>query len=158
PRTAVVSLFRRRGRQVFERARQPDGELAAHSLAATRRLDGATVHLHQLSGQGQTDAKASLTELASAVDLLEQVEDTLERSFRTADALIAPGTDDGARLPADSETDVRIARAVLRGVVQQVADDLRQARGIDVEAQRLVHAFEPQPLALLCQQRIRELH
>lgn len=67
---------------------------------------------------------------------------------------VAHADDHRIALAAHRQMDVRIGRAVFRGVVEQVADDLREADRIRVELDRVEVALEADVLPLLRDDRL----
>ena len=117
----------------FSRDRQAHDELAAAARPVAVRFDGAAVHLHQRLHQRQADAQPVARALQRRIDLREHVEDARQFVGRDADAVV-PHSDHG--LPAfllDGQPDVPAPVGELAGVVQQVADHLRQPRRVGVE-------------------------
>ena len=112
---------------------KPDDEVAAEAGAWARGGDRAAVQHHQLAGECQTDAEAAAAPRPRAIGLREQVEHALELLGGDTNTAVAHANDDVATLAAHRQPDFRIGRAVLRGVVEQVTDDLRQADRIGVE-------------------------
>ena len=100
------------------------------------RLDRAAVHRHQAAHQRQPDAEAALRAAARAIDLREHVEHR-RQAARRAMPMPLSRTVTTARSPCRVTRDARSARrafGVLRRVVQQVREHLRQPHRVAVDA------------------------
>ena len=86
------------------------------------------VQLGQAADERQADAQAALGPIERLVGLDEQVEDVLLHLRGDPDARVADGQDRLIVLAARRGRDSAARIRVLRGVIQQVGDDLLQAR------------------------------
>ena len=114
---------------------EPDDELAPLAGPVAPGLDAPAVHLGQLLDDGQADAQAPLRPGQRAVALGEEPEHLRQLLGRDADPVVPDADDDLLALPPGGEPDPAAALGVLRGVGQQVQDDLLDPRRVDVERQ-----------------------
>src|SRR5581483_11872012 len=101
------------------------------------RLDGTAVHFDQAAYQGEPDAEPSLSPAVCAVPLGEQVEHLGQHVGRDAHAVVPHGQDGIRAVAPGREPDVAPRLGVLRGVVEQVGNDLRETYRIGVQDQRV---------------------
>ena len=120
-----------------DRGRQAEDELAAAARAVAPGLDAPAVHLHQAADEGQADPQPPLGAVERAVDLGEQVEDLREHLGGDADAGVADAEDGVLALAADGQVDPAAVAGVLRGVVQDVGQDLREPGPVRLDPERL---------------------
>ena len=99
----------------------------------------APVRFGELLGDRETEPEASLPALG-ARPLVEHVEDTREQLRAHADAGVPNPERDGVSITLQSDIDAPTARREFERVVQQVRDDLVQARRIPVDVHVVRHA------------------
>ncbi len=112
---------------------QPHHELGAFGGTFAVRLDRAGVHLDESLDQRQADAEPTLGTLEGVVDLHEHVEYTREHFLRDADSVVDDSDDHGIIRLLGFDLDAATARRVLRGIVQQVGEHLRESDDVAVE-------------------------
>lgn len=91
------------------------------------------MHFRQVFRKRQSDAKTTLRALGGAVDLGEHVEDPRQHGFRNADPRIRDTDAHFLIVGPCRQCDIAGAWRVFGGVVEQIADHLRKARGIGIE-------------------------
>src|SRR5690606_18167587 len=119
-------------------------------------LYDAAVHFHQLPYQGQADAQPAARALERAVGLHEQLEDLARLRLVEADAAVAD-TDVDLVADAGLEHDPAARVRVLRGVVQQVGEHLRQPYRVRLQRHRRLRDVQRELVPALFQLRPRGL-
>ncbi len=132
-RAVVARAGRRRQLAAARRRRQGDGKGAAFTGAGAFRADAAAMHFHQPLHKREPDAEPAVRALERTVALYEHVEDIFQHFAVDADARVGDHDRDLLAVYRGGQRDVSAGGRVLVGVVEQVGDHLRQARGIDVE-------------------------
>ncbi len=122
---------RGRAREAARRTRCPAA--ARRSSAATR----AAVQLHQLPHQREADAEPALRALERSIGLHEHVEDARQQVGEMPMPRSRTRHDRRRRSRAGDDRDRAARLGVLRGVVQQVGEHLREPRAVGVEPDRL---------------------
>src|SRR5262249_40316573 len=102
------------------------------------RLDPTAVQLDQRLGQRKAHAKSSLTPRDRLVDLCEHLEYTGELLGRDADSRVADPYDGLLALAFRLERDRAAVLGVLRGVLENIREDLGQAGKIRLQVDRLL--------------------
>ena len=101
--------------------------LSVPSLAGR---DVAAVHLGELPDDGEPDAQAPFRAGDGTLALREELEHVGQFLGRNADAVVAHRDDDVVSFPRGGQPDSAPALGVLRGVCQQVDDDLLDPRRV----------------------------
>src|SRR4029434_1342604 len=99
-------------------------------------LHAAAVQLDEVADQRQSDAKPSGRALDAIVRLDEHVEDLGQHARFDADAAVFDAARHRLVFPCGGQGNAATAGRVLGGVVEQVGDDLCEARRVGVERQR----------------------
>src|SRR6185312_2461952 len=132
-------------------------ELAALADALAARLDAAAMQLHEAAHEGEPDAEAALRVHAAPRKLREHLEDTGEHRRRDADAVVAHA-DRRARAQAlGADPDVAARARVLRGVVEEVREHLREPRKVGLEPDRLGRKLHAELVPAALDQRTARL-
>src|SRR5262249_41349072 len=99
----------------------------------------ASVKPHEMLHEGETDPQSARGAIERGVDLHESVEDLREVLGRDADLVIPHADDDLPVAPRflHAQPDVTVRRGELRGIAQQVAEDLLETKGIRLQDHRL---------------------
>jgi hypothetical protein len=92
-----------------------------------------------------------------ALDLTEHLEDVRQLALVDADAAVLHRDCDLVVFDSRRETDSPTGRGVLRGVDQQVRDDLREPRQVAFEGNRLRRQIDRQRVARSIDDRLRDL-
>ena len=132
-------------------------DLAAPARAVAERSNRPAVQLDQAAYHREADADSALGAVQRARVLHEQVEGPLEQVGRHPDAPVAHPHDRLAILDRCLDLDRAAGARVLRGVVQQVAEHLDQARRIGVDEDRAAGAGHREPLRPLRHERPADL-
>ena len=117
--------------------REPDDEFGPVAQPLARDGDRAAVQLDQAMDERQADPQAALRPIQRLVRLDEEFEDVLLHLGRDPDARVADPQDGPVVLPGQADRDPAPRLGVLRGVVQQVGDDLLQAGRVALDRDRL---------------------
>src|SRR5215468_54185 len=115
-----------------ERRGQVNYELRALTSPRAVHLHRASVKPHEMLHEGETDPQSARGAIERGVDLHESVEDLREVLGRDANPVI-PDADDGLSIAprlVHAQPDVAVRRGKLRGIAQQVAEDLLETKGI----------------------------
>ena len=138
--TLVAGSFsaglRDRRRSVLER-RQAYLELAPVTEPLAARFDRSAVHLHHRLDQRQADAQPVARAFQGRVHLGEHLEEVRKLLGRDADAVVPHAHDHLRAFVGDRQPDVAAPVGELARVVEQVADHLRQPRGVGAQIERL---------------------
>ena len=121
----------------FSRDRQTHDELAAAAKPAAVRFDGSALQFHERPDQGEPDAQAVARALQRRIDLGKHVEEARQFFGRDADAVVPHSNHGLPAFQSGAQPDVPASVGELAGVVQQVADHLRKARGVGLEVDGL---------------------
>src|SRR5690606_18591986 len=129
---SLVGRLSLRMRGLFRgwREREKDHELAPLAVPLAPRLDGPAVEMDEIPHQGEPDPKTAASAAVPSVDLGEHVEDPLQHLGRDSDPVVLHRDADGSFVGFDGEPDPTAWARVLRGVVEQVREDLCQSDGI----------------------------
>ena len=100
--------------------------------------DRSAVELDQAAHDGQSDAESALGAIERLVGLRKEIEDGRRQIVGNADPVVAHTKDHFGAVPLDRELDAAPFIGVLRGVVQQVPQDLRETRGVGMHPERFV--------------------
>ena len=96
------------------------------------------MHLRHVAAQREPDAQAALGRRARALFLCEEIEDALQRLGRDAAAVVRHHADHVAVFHAHLQADVAATVGVLRGIGQQVLQQLHEACIVADELHRIV--------------------
>ncbi len=113
------------------------------------RFDGSAVHGNQLLDECEADAEAAARAVEMIFDLSEQLENFALLIQRNADAGVGDG-DNGFSVDLSQRYgDAAAVGRIFGGVVEEIADDLRQPRRVDVEPDRLLWKLDFERMARL---------
>ncbi len=124
---------------------------AAKSIAA--HVDRSIVHLDQRLHERQADAETVARSLQRRIHLREHLEEIRQMLGGNADPVIAHADNRLLALVLDRQPDVTVLVGELASVVQQVADNLRQPRGIGMQVDLVRRQRDRQLLSLALVQR-----
>lgn len=110
--------------------RETHGDLRALTGTLAVGADAATVQLNEVLRDHEAEAEPTDV---GALALHEGVEHRREQLRRDAAALVFHADDDGVAVDGAAHFDAGLRRAVLRGVVHEVDDDLAEASMIGEE-------------------------
>ena len=133
-------------------------ELRALSQARTAHADPPAVHLHELLHQGQADAQASTRAFDRGVHLRPEVEDAVHLFRGEADAAVAHADVDVVAFHRGDHVDPSARIRILRRVVEQVGEQLRETLLVDQQLHRFVGHLEHQFVPTGVDQRRGGLH
>ena len=156
--------MRRDGSGLMRRDRSAATGLSTSSGSRTRNslprpgpsLRASTVPpcmLDQAAHERQADAESALRSPRRSIDLHEHVEHLRQRVRRDADAVVLDADHRLAVLAARADRDAAAVIGVLRGVVEQVGEDLRQPHRIAADEQRLGVEIDGQLVAQVVEHR-----
>ena len=128
-------------------------ELAAESASLALCGDRSAVQLHQASDERQADAQPASRALALIIHLREHLENAVELIGGHADAAVPHHDDDLVALTLGREPDSSSRLGVLTGVVEQIAEDLRQPHRVGIEEDRLLRQRHVDRLLVTFRQR-----
>ena len=101
------------------------------------RGDAAALHLDQPSHEREADAEAALRAVERALELRERLEHHRQRARGDAHAGVAHAEHGIATFVRQLDLDLAARVRVLRRIVDQVAEHLREAREVAADADRL---------------------
>ena len=114
-----------RNRQFLSsRERQSHGKGRAASLPLAVRADRAAVQLHQLPGDGQSQAQPRMLSAGHRFSLLEAIEHQRQEVGTNTYAVVANDDLHGAAVPGQLDLDGSARRGELHGIAQQIQDHL----------------------------------
>ena len=113
--------------------RQVHDELAAAAQSLAANLDAPAVQRHQPLDQRQADAEAAFGAIDGRIHLREHREQARHHFCGETDAVVADGNHQLGILQARIELDASFGIRVLRGIGEQVADDLREPQRIRLQ-------------------------
>ena len=117
------------------RGGQADGELAPLAGAFALGGDAPAVHLDELLDERQADAEPAFGAGHRPVPLGEEVEDAGQQLGRDAHARVPDLDDDVVALAPGREPDAAPGVGILRGVRQEVDEDLLEPQRVGLEPQ-----------------------
>src|SRR5919201_1682661 len=123
---------------------EPDAKYLT-AAGSGRRPDLTPHGYHEVFGDGEAEAGPGQLPAARGIDFVEPLEDTVPMLGRDAWPVVATGNCDFAIAGASGHLDLRVGRRELDGVVEEIADRLRQFgpvggdldRGIERELQTI---------------------
>ena len=95
------------------------------------------MHLHQPFDERQADPQSSAVALERGLQLAEEVENLRQRRRGDADPVVANTYEHVAILALDGHLDAAARLGELRGVVEEIPEDLSQPCGIGIDDHRL---------------------
>src|SRR5690606_29988011 len=151
-------LLRLARMRAARRERQLDDELAASSEAGALRPDRAVMERHELSAQREADPDSAAARARAVLGhLAEHLEHVVELIHRDAVAVVLDADDRGVVLDSGRDPDRAADLGVLRGVAEQVAENLSQPLKIALDRKRHVPRRNLEPVPPLVDQRYTEL-
>jgi hypothetical protein len=115
------------------------------------------VQLHQRLHQHEPDADAALGAVQRRAHLREHAEQAGQMLAGDPDAVVTHRDREPVPLALRGEQDAAAGIGVLRGVGQQIADDLRQSRGVRVQPHRGLGQAHRQLVPSVVEQGARRL-
>ena len=148
----------RRGRRLRRlAARQRQREAAAAPDAVARRLEIAAVHRQHALRDGEADAEPAVRASRRRAGLRVELEDVRQRVGRDAGAVVGDRHAHPVGWRIGFDADRAFGRREARGVVEQVAERLRQARAIGIDPDSGIGKVGDERVAARLQQRLRRL-
>ena len=130
------------------RQRQAHDEFAAPARPGAARLHASAVQRDDALDQRKADAESAMRALVRARELRERLEQAPGDLRRKADAVVLHRHDDLARPPPRPRGVISpFAVRVARGVVEQIREHLREARGIAFHRDALARQQHRQAVA-----------
>src|SRR5262245_13067203 len=121
--------------------------------AVASGFDSSAVQFDEAPDEGQPDAEAAANAFEGAVDLDEHVKDVRELVGRKTDSIVAYADDRLLSALFGGEADSTGGRRVLRGVVEQVREDLGHSAEIGVNLDRFGRKLDRQLVLLRLDER-----
>src|SRR6266446_7145662 len=104
--------------------------------------DAAAMHFDDVLGNGETETSAAQFAGAGGVDSIEALEDARLIGGGNADAGIGNGEDDFGVAHLGADHDLTARQRVLRGVIEQILQDFREAATIACDIRQTVEGLD----------------
>ncbi len=137
--------------------RQMNRHLCTPAGTVASGCHSPSVHVHEPAHERQADAKTSRRPIEAAIGVREQIEHLRQRLRRDARTIVRNAEHGLVTLAFGAELDAATLGRELRGIVQDIRDDLRQTREITHDLEVVVDRRNRQRVPTLRDERLAGL-